>query len=1402
MASKLKEITTKYHTFVDNQVLTKDQLNEFINYFDDQDRITRVFLHGVGIVCGFKVSKTSNKITLTPGVGVTTDGDLLLLKKAIEGSPLKELAKNPIGYSFYKTFTDDSANYQPFRKLVGTNYEVIDMWELLPEEAENSEPLTSLPDINDKVVLLYLESFPKEGDLCTAIDCDNQGIEQVNRLRVLLVSKTDAEYIAGNDSVFSSQNVIDNYFNLPSVAVKRVVLNQINSSKYEELKRAYYEAIKSGVVADLADGIDQIVTNFKTILQLKITSSVLNAALSKLKKNDLNFSAYKVPFDVQYRYDFLKDVVDTYNEIKSLLLELKEICFPDITAFPKHLMLGRLDELNKEPKHLRHSFYKSPALTCGSDKIEKCKNLVTKLLKLIDYNIFKDDIKIGSGEIKITPSNKLTELSTRAIPFYYKVNNTLLKLWNYEITKRFEGDHNLSYHKIASSPDQVRNPLEYNIDKFDFFRIEGHQGKDYRDVMEKIDELKTQHGLSFDVKALSININRENLDIDDYECEFEDLKVMLKAWTAEQDCILAQIASFFSSFSTTEPGTNVKESELDLKKRAKLHVSVGESRTMSAATSVVKESYQPVYMVSSVVSDNLSTTENTLGIEMKLAIEENKGGSVNDIIAGAQHKLKDKVDTEAWNADPEMKTFIVEKGVELMAHTHVLTQRMPVAVAVVDTTKVTDYKLSLAQLCELVKKLKAGYQSVNLSVGLRAFIGLLINQLSTVCCSGKKLEILLEEVNKRKEQILVRLQLSKFIEIHPGLEHLAGVEPGGTFVLVYYNKEKSFAIEKAEATEMEASKNVFTRRKSVSEEMLMIDKLTSAEKTLLLRNATDLLKYEDYRAVVSNIESLEKVVPPALLPNNTVVADFALPYMCCSDCAPINYIIAKPPATLRLEKDRYCLLTDTEPILFEVSPADGVVQSDPVTEGLTIESNRLLIVPDSFPEDMLGKPIRFTVNSQVTDAELTVYMGVQADFSVPEGPTSEATHTFVPTGTNLDGAKFLWDFGDGNTSTERNPTHTYKLPVNEDNKVTVTLNVTAANGICKATVEHSIEFEAVKLTISLPSTEFCENDKNTYSFTVTPANIRVGITGEGVIPDGSGGYVFIPANAGLGDVAFNVNGELSEFTVQVVAAPKAAFTPEQADNTLVLTNQSTNATTFEWSVNGNKFERNTLDPVQIELTPDSPAEWKLSLAARGAEVCPTSQTKEIVFNTKYIEEPPVNTCIDETKAAMAADHKVLHAINPEDIVVDIWNQTAQIYGGTADFKEGVLDQVDLFLKGGANGQLEEMFIKLLMQTAETIASTDRERQKVAFTQLVQLFELQLRLFYNILGCQNNETIKEFQDMINNILGQILEVLTMLKQQEVIFSDQMKEYIAAYQKMVAEIEILKIHIDLLINENLI
>lgn len=1444
MATKLAEITTQYHTFEDNQVLTKDQLNEFIGYFEDQDRMSRIFLSGVGIVCGFELSFDSGKpsVTISQGAGVTTDGDLIKLRKNIDGSNLKSIDLSSVEYTHYKPFEDSFANYKFFKKLVVVDGKVtevpIEMTELVTADVEGGIPLASLSALNissvsrlksaslsdlknvklselkdpafsrftdslfqgltDKVVLLYLEAYEKKADLCTSIDCDNQGVEQVAKLHVLLVSKADAESIASLDSIYTKHNILENYFDLPEVAVRRVVLNKSNTANYNELKRAYFTALTTDpLIADLSSGIAKIAGNFKSLLKLNITDNDISTALDRLKSLAA-FSAYNVPFNVQYRYDCIKDIVDTYNELKCRLTELKEECCPDIKAFPKHLMLGDLDETGVWLKHHRHGFYKSPILNDGTGKISHCQSLFQRMIELISQ------FQIVAGEIKITPSNKLPELSFRSIPFYYTVQDDLLSSWNYFKTIKNRQNTNLSYHteNLSKAPN-IQNPLVYNTDRFDFYRIEGHQGRVYQDVLEEIDTLKTQNGLAFDVKALSVNINTETLNIDDYQCEFEDLNVLLRAWTAEQDCVLGEVASFFSGFSTKVPGANVKDIGLSRSAFTNLDVATNRNR-LSINTNVdvkaadfnqiaadSKISQTATFTKNNVIADNLTIQADALGSVMKVALDQTVGGSVNDIIATANSLVSDLVMTDEWKSQPEVKAFVIDQSIELMAFSQILTQRMPLTLIDINATRISSYKLTMNDLCTRVKRMKASYQSIQLSTELKAFMGILINQLSNVCCSGKKLQILLEEVDKRKQDILVRLQLSSFIEKNPGLEHLAGVQPGGTFVLVYLNK--------ANATTRPPVTGVrdLTAVTNLSEAVLTTSRAALVNSEILTDNVTSLI---DLNTRFENLNLSDLVRRPVDPPNYTVVADFSLPYMCCSDCSPVNFIVQKPPVSLRLEKDEFCLGNDDSPLLFDVSPADGVIKADPVVAGVTIDGIKLNIDPALFPDDMIGKPIHFTVNDQITLTQLTVYRGVQFDFEVPESPTAQTKITFIPSG-NLDGCTFLWSFGDDSLSTERNPTHVYKLPVNKENKVTVSLTVTAPNGICHSTVEHEIAFKIEDTKINLDKLTYCSNDRNSYPFIITPAGSTAQIEGAGVEQNAAGAFVFVPINAGVGEIAFNLNGAPSALKVTVNQAPVASFEPKQEGNQLILTNTSIGAVSYIWSVNTSKFESADNSPLVIDLTPNSPTIWVISLQAN-SETCGTNVSKTIEFPTKV--DVPVNTCTDDAKAQMVQDRNLLIKLQMpnSDIVNRIWLQTSALYGGTAEFNKGVLNDVDTYLSGKNNGTLETLFVSLMKTTVKVLSGTDRVKLPTEFNTLIQLLALQLRLFYNILGCQNPKMVEEFANSIQPILDLILELLHSIQQFDATMPESMRTFMKAYAVRVEKIARLIDHLTKIKDGNLI
>ena len=74
---RLNEVTTDYAVFERDQVLTETQLNSVVEYLDDQSRLTRTQLLGIGIVGGLWPSLGKEQLVVSKGVGVTSDGDLI-----------------------------------------------------------------------------------------------------------------------------------------------------------------------------------------------------------------------------------------------------------------------------------------------------------------------------------------------------------------------------------------------------------------------------------------------------------------------------------------------------------------------------------------------------------------------------------------------------------------------------------------------------------------------------------------------------------------------------------------------------------------------------------------------------------------------------------------------------------------------------------------------------------------------------------------------------------------------------------------------------------------------------------------------------------------------------------------------------------------------------------------------------------------------------------------------------------------------------------------------------------------------------------------------------------------------------------------------------------------------------
>jgi hypothetical protein len=1218
MSQKLSTITPTYHSFTKDQLLTHNDLNEVINYFEDQDRLARICLSGVGIVCGFKVSQETdeggtNFVKLTQGSGLTTDGDLLhLLFDNGDGTvgvadsnnqPSLTKVIDFVKLTKFRLFEDSEANYPQF---IDTTPSQIQLFELIPEAVNGSTIFSG--DANElsfenRTIILYLDCYSNEPGACTSISCDSQGIEQVQQVRVLVVNDDDLQYLTNPDYLFNSRNVVDEFINLAEIEVPRIVLNQDNSNDLAVLASDYNTAVTSSSIVDnLDDALGTIAA------RVGFDASIISAQLGSI------FNATTiVPVRFQYRYDLLKDVVDSYNEIKHLFIEDFPLCCPDIFAFPKHLLLGKLgtETLSSEDNSNRHGFYPSPILT---DKYNAREHLISILerIQLMLSNYTGGDA--AASPIKITPSKIRKPLGDRSIPFYYDPQydgdsqSELVKIWDFKRSTLRQFNRILGYNQSNEGINAiVQDPLKYNIDSYNFFRIEGLHNQSYRDALEEINLQKEEYGLAFDTKTLGITIDEtEDVDLNEYLCEFEDLASSLEACIDEQECVLGQASFLLSAFSIATEGTNnnratamgrtrsflspdfnltlaanlqpvrdlsvqstnfptspanstspvrgdfdvfQQESNTDQFRRQQVQREEAPiSRIQEFEYSKSIQSYAEIQTKERVLTDqfqfvrdnikgdapveeevdlsgfeysvirNLYMEDDGIGRIVFDAFIEAEGYQSGDTFGYMETEFDSLTGTggaaEDWDAD--VKNVMLYLPGQILASAYAISLLIPTGLTAINADSIENFNRELDKLCSYTRQYQALHRKVSkrgdtvfetgFNTDIFSLVELLNNRLADLCCVGEKLQSILDQVEDRKLRILSGLKLSNFIQDHPGLEHKAGVQPGGTFVIVYALNESG----------------------------------------------------------------------EGLVPNGRVIADFALPYLCCSDCAPINFIVPKERVSLSLPTSVHCLgITPTGESTYEftVSPIDGVIATVGSIPGVTIPEftdptrpgNQLIIDNEAFDLDNVGIPIRFTVNEQHTE----VFMIVRqvADVGISSNPvidsavaTTNTTFTFTALDTQPNDL-ITWNFGDGTAVGFNSPiSHTYTLPVGT-NPTIVTLTVTPANGACPATTTETILFDTIQ--VSIGENEFCLNDPE-YPITILPVGANPTITGIGVTTDGKS---FNPADTAGQTGPFILYNEGIQFASVDVYQPATAEIIAQlsrTDATITLSAITENSSSYEW----------------------------------------------------------------------------------------------------------------------------------------------------------------------------------------------------------------------------------------------
>lgn len=480
----LTQVSTNYSVFEKDQVLTHDQLNSIAGFFDDQTRLTRVKLLGVGIVCGLRISMLGNVLKVGRGAGVTSDGDLLCFQ-------------NDTLFDKFKVYDASNPRYAPFYAEESS----ITLYELVQQDVTDVRA-SSLSQFNvqtgknlsDMTAILYMESYVTDRDICSGTDCDNLGQDFINNIKLLLIERATAGLLQNNidtpAAAFSSLNEI--------VVERPLIPSSVNSlNQLTKIYRDTCNVIHSRLVGELPD-IYAKCSSFLSDVFPSDPAPVWNSTLIRIndefRSNDSG---------IQYYYDFLKDIAETYNSFRELLFGDDTYCCPDISAFPKHLLLGNFvtgaDQAENDEN--RTGYYPSPIVSRTEENLRHAKFLARKINTLIQS--FKPPASTGKA-VRITPGMFEDQpLEERAIPYYYYVNSTdpVHKNWNYRLHQQGRDSGNYSYNasrKPGEGEYQAEGgaafPLTSQISRFSFFRIEGHIGQNVSTVLSRIeDEIKSKN---------------------------------------------------------------------------------------------------------------------------------------------------------------------------------------------------------------------------------------------------------------------------------------------------------------------------------------------------------------------------------------------------------------------------------------------------------------------------------------------------------------------------------------------------------------------------------------------------------------------------------------------------------------------------------------------------------------------------------------------------------------------------------------------------------------------------------------------------------------------------------------------------------------------------------------------
>lgn len=758
------ELITKTTVFEENQVLTAGQLNTMQDFLFQESRLTRIRLIGRGISCGLDVTILGNTVYISEGVGVTSWGFLVSLGDCVLTYYKDYSLPNGLAYPYFKDSTGED----------------IPMMELVTDDNKTgAKEIGASISWSNYTVVLFVEAAVKDLQSCLGKSCDDLGIEKTFSVKKLLIANADLDVINSNLRN-KGGSMYPALYNLENIDYPRALVTAAQAKNYAELVYSYL----SPVVVVLDQVFEQFSIIYKELPILQKAYPELNLVdlrdewkkkLVALSGKYLNGEAY----GFQYVYDVFDNVIKSYAELRCAAMQFNSSCLPSPDAFPMHLMLG---DTVCPPSKYRQEFEYSPLFNNYKSWSADVVKLFGRSVAMLQdyYEGFLEETKTKG--VLITPSReKQNALSDSSLPVYFNPKNRAFSdLWNICHCNGCKPEVPLSYHFQMplslqnTSSSKLEAPLLYNLNSYNFLRMEGHLALSEDVAASQYKKLQRRFNLPFKVRTVFMGYG----GIDKQACRYPDLDSQYLSWRNTMMFYLRNLIKY-TTIASKMTGNFEELSNL-------LNNAFSDFNGEAKKDPLPKES-------------NLTTVEQIKGkgdkIEnlsfLKTANKNfQKFGTVGERLNRTDYERV--LDTPIKSADVsdtsqrEVLNWISEFNDYLLS----LVRDIPLEFSKFDEQK---YRVSYAgALDQLTLLMKVFVKTINREKSTELISYLLIatyvqRLLSGVMINGyTRIASLTDVLSQRNAIINLNESFTGLLKTLGGVEHLAGVERGNTLLLVYH----------------------------------------------------------------------------------------------------------------------------------------------------------------------------------------------------------------------------------------------------------------------------------------------------------------------------------------------------------------------------------------------------------------------------------------------------------------------------------------------------------------------------------------------------------------------------------------------------------------------------------------